>query len=194
MGSLWYIDKERLSGSFTLHGYINRIQVNPFKQTEFSVSGKNYFKIWELDLNTKNFEVNKESTKAYEILQNENIIDHCWLTESNYMIAANSENVIYIFCEGQFIKKFDFKYIPSELKAFNNIENNPVTEEDMNEELDVIAEKHMDTMDYLKQKAEVYTISCIEATSRGFAIGLKNIGAICIYEIGKNNKLSFNFY
>ena len=46
-------------------------------------------------------------------------------------------------------------------------------------------DNELDVVDYLKQKTESYTISCIEATSRGFAVGLKNIGALCIYEIGR---------
>ena len=180
VGSLWYIDKERLSGSFTLHGHISRVEVNPFKQTQFSVSGKNYFKIWEFDMANKIFEVNKEATKSFEMLQNENVVDHCWLNETNYLIVGTAENVIYIFFNSQLVKKFDFKYLPSELKAFKNVDHEEIEEE---EESD--ANRQVDLDDFLKIKTHHYSISSIEATSRGFVIGLKNIGAICIYEIGK---------
>lgn len=124
----------------------------------------------------KTFEVNKEATKAYEVLQNENIVDHCWLNDANYLIAATAENVIYIFLNSVLVKKFDFKYVPSELKAFKNVENNDLEEEDNSRDVNLV--------DYLKIKTDHYSISCLEATSRGFAIGLKNIGALCIYEIG----------
>lgn len=191
VGSLWYIDKERLSGTFTLHGQITRIEVNPFKQNQFSVSGKNYFKIWEFDINNKTFEVSKDGTKNFEILQNENIIDHCWLVENNYLIAATAENWIYIFLNGQLVKKFEFDYIPSELRTFKQLDGEGDESGLVDDETSALGASNLreDNFEAAKKKAERYIISCIEATSRGFAIGLKNIGVLCIYEIGIKNPL-----
>ena len=164
--------------------------MNPFKQAQFSVSGKGYFKIWEFDVANKAFEVNKESTKAFETIQNENIVDHCWLTENNYLIAATGDNNIFIYLDNALVKKFEFRYMPSETKGPKAKDENSETEEnELNEEGNSLSEdkdedEDIDILGYLKAETHSYSIACIEATSRGFAIGLRNIGALCIYEIG----------
>jgi len=181
VGTLWYIEKERLSGQFTVPTWVNRVDVNPKNSTQFSVSGKNYFRIWEFDISTRNFEIHKESLNTFQELEKEHIIDHCWIPENNLIVAATAQNLIYICSMTEIVLKYNFEYIPAELL------NNDDTTNGGEKDRDSISE--VDNLPAEEKKQENHAISCLEPTSKGFVVGLKKIPAICLFELDKNNEL-----
>ena len=178
VGTLWYVEKERMSGSFTVPTWINRVDVNPKNSTQFSVSGKNYFRIWEFDIGNRSFEMNKESISVFQQLEQEHIIDHCWIPETGMIAAATADNIIYIYSTTEMLVKYNFEYIPSEIK------NDEEGEKD-NDALEGLDDHSKEN----KKEPAGYSIDCIEPTSKCLVLGLKNIPAICIFELDKNNQV-----
>ena len=170
--SLWLVDKERLCNHIIVDTEVSKIDICPKPlqkdQMQFSISGKNYFRIWEYDDVNQTFEENKQIRKQLEILQNEEITDHCWLKDTATLVVVTKSLLIYVFANYELTDTY--KYQLDYQTLFQK-------EDDKNQQY------KSNNFDSPREEKINYSISCIAGTSNGFSIGLENINILSLFDL-----------
>jgi hypothetical protein len=156
---VWYVQRERLITYIEVEDEISKINLSSLNTEEFSMSGKNYFKIWHFNETEKN-------------------LDHCWIPHSSYLILVNSTNQIYVFKNNNLVKTLKIELTSKDIENFINSRSKVDDRRGIKESIVKIN----------AEENQIF-ISCITATARGFAIGLAGIGIICLYEIDKSEDI-----
>lgn len=164
--AVWHIAKEKMLAYIDVEEEISKICLSPINNDEFSLSGKHYLKVWNFNPNEKNLIVKPNS---YLRDKEDQLVDHCWIPNAPFLVIITTNNEILNYKHSDLIQTYKVSLTKRDLDmAFSsNMDDKP--------------KRSLATDQTL---TECY-LSCVCATSRGFACGVYGAGMIVLFEIDK---------
>lgn len=167
---------------------VTHVDVNPKMQNQFTVSGHGYFGVWEYDMVEKVFDENQTIKAKLSMLVKEDILDHCWIKDSGILVVVVNPNTVYLFDNYELLGAYMFELVTNESSEKPTHATERVVE---SEGRLIPIEDPENIKKSLRLDHHKFGVATIEPTAKGFVLGVKGVGLICLFELGKRNEMNY---